>query len=432
MPATDHGRIHGVAHRPPPERRHRPRQGPRRFRRRWSPTLRRSARRRWRRRPRAPRRWPRRGAPTPARGVDRAGFAGRGPGRSAGRPVAVRAAGSSPTRSTSEGAPSSVRRERADGGRGPCSRNWDACDVGSLEEIFRSHEFGRGQPARREVGGVSGFRSSRGRDSSPRSSAGRCTAVPSRDVEGEAERRLSPGEGRTGDDAESRRPKCQSNPRRSSPRVAVRGRDPEHPKAPSTAPSKRHATRYGTIASVSALVALVAAGIMAGAGQHPRSSVSAQGKHDTALPQRRVQAPARRQRARQLRADRSRPRPGPAACHRARLTHDGPGSGNAPGGSVTLVGPADLHRHSGPRPRRPAALRQQRQQRGHRFPAASRQHQSRRPRRVRRREHGERRRVVGRDRCGQLGSSVPAAASTTGVVNTVVNTLDQAVSASTE
>ena len=32
----------------------------------------------------------------------------------------------------------------------------------------------------------------------------------------------------------------------------------------------------------------------------------------------------------------------------------------------------------------------------------------------------------------QIGSSVPAAAATTGVVNTVVNTLDQAVSASTE
>jgi hypothetical protein len=31
----------------------------------------------------------------------------------------------------------------------------------------------------------------------------------------------------------------------------------------------------------------------------------------------------------------------------------------------------------------------------------------------------------------QVGNSVPAAASTGGVVNTVVNTLDQAVSAST-
>ena len=55
---------------------------------------------------------------------------------------------------------------------------------------------------------------------------------------------------------------------------------------PGAGPSawRRHSNRYWTIASVSALVALVAAGITAGAGQHQRSHVAAQGRHGRSRP----------------------------------------------------------------------------------------------------------------------------------------------------
>jgi hypothetical protein len=49
-------------------------------------------------------------------------------------------------------------------------------------------------------------------------------------------------------------------------------------------PWRRHSTRYWTIASVSALVALVAAGVTAGSGQHGRPSVAAEGQHGKAGP----------------------------------------------------------------------------------------------------------------------------------------------------
>jgi len=49
-------------------------------------------------------------------------------------------------------------------------------------------------------------------------------------------------------------------------------------------PGKRETGRYWTLGSVSALVALVVAGVAAGAGQHPAAHASAQGRHATVRP----------------------------------------------------------------------------------------------------------------------------------------------------
>ena len=72
--------------------------------------------------------------------------------------------------------------------------NQDACEVGGLEVIFRSHQFGRGTDAAegREISDLGGredviFAKEFGRP---------LTAVPLHDVEDEAERGLSPGGGR--------------------------------------------------------------------------------------------------------------------------------------------------------------------------------------------------------------------------------------------
>ena len=101
-----------------------------------------------------------------------------------------------------------------------------------------------------------------------------------------------------------------------------------------------HSSRYWTIASVSALVALVAAGVTAGTGQHPPSHVAAQGRHGRSRPggglntsgaaSTGLAAPGG------LLADAA----GSAGPSSIAGTNGGPGSGNAPGGHVTLIGPA--------------------------------------------------------------------------------------------
>ena len=141
--------------------------------------------------------------------------------------------------------------------------------------------------------------------------------------------------------------------------------------------------------------------------------------------------PVRLQRAPLLRPDRSRrQQQGPVACHRARVRTGGLGSGNAPGGRVSLVGPATF---TGT-PVSPAAS-------GNAGAGAA---GPRVPRRLpeapirsllSRRPLGSAVSAVGSSvttATSQIGGSVPAAGSTTGVVNTVVNTLDQAVGASSE
>jgi hypothetical protein len=203
----------------------------------------------------------------------------------------------------------------------------------------------------------------------------------------------------------------------------------EHAGAPSTAPSKRRTTRHWTIATVSALVALAAAGITASSGQHPRSNVSAQGKHDTVRPDGGFHTSGAASTGSTAPGGSLTAAAGSGGLSSGTDTDGRVGSGNEPGGHVALVGPATFTgtpvspvapgnspgvgggTTGSPPPSgstNPAA------------PVAS--------------AVGSAVSAVGSSvttAASQIGSSVPAPASTTGVVNTVVNTLDQAVSAST-
>jgi hypothetical protein len=256
------------------------------------------------------------------------------------------------------------------------------------------------------------------------------TAVPLHDVEDQAVRGLSPRGGRLEGSGET---EVSELPLQVAPSEGGAGLGAEHADAPSTAPSKRPTTRYRTIASVGALAALVAAGITAGPSQHPRSNLSAQGKHDTARPDGGSHTP---------RAGSTGPTvPGgslTAAAEPGGLssgtgastsTDGGLGSGNSPGGHVTLVGPATFTgipvspAASGNSPGRVNGTTGSPPLSGSINPAAL-------PTSV----VGGTASAVGSSvttAASQVGSSVPAAASTSGVVNTVVNTIDQAVSAST-
>ena len=300
--------------------------------------------------------------------------------------------------------------------------NWDACDVGSLEEVFRSHEFGRAT-------GATGGR----RAADPARRADRLfgkrfgwplTAVPSRDVEGEPQRELSPG----GEGAEVEETEMPEEPPRVEPSNRVAALGPEHPESPSTAPSKRHPTRYGTIASVVALGALVAAGIMAGTGHHPRSGVFAQGTHNTAPPQTAFPAPGAVSPGSVSPSGSLIAAPGSGGPSSRTAAHNGLGSGNAPGGQVTLVGPATYTRTPAP----PAASGSSPGGGTTSSPAPPGNSNPVAPSAP---PDGTTVSAVGSavaTAAAQLGSSVPAAASTVGVVNGVVNTLGQAVSASTQ
>ena len=209
------------------------------------------------------------------------------------------------------------------------------------------------------------------------------------------------------------------------PSMTVRRRSGAR-RAPSTAPSKRRPTRYGTIASVIALGALVAAGIMAGRvtirGRCLRTGNAQHGPRRSRQSRHPAAASTGLER---LRADRSWPRAGSGGPSSRTAAHNGLGSGNAPEGSVTLVGPA-TYTGTRPRPRLPAALPARRRPRVlRRLPAtAILSPPSASP-------GGTTVSAVGSSvatAASQLGSSVPAAASTVSVVNGVVNTLDQAVS----
>ena len=163
---------------------------------------------------------------------------------------------------------------------GDMINNQDAGDISGLEEVFRSQEFGRASgtaavgPAGvglsvRHGDGILGTRFGR-----------RPVAAPW------GARETMPGHVArpTPLDLLSREPtriRLRRSRRRFRPPVRVPG-----PGGARRGPSawRRHSSRYWTIASVSALVALVAAGITAGAGQHPRSHVAAQGRHGRSRP----------------------------------------------------------------------------------------------------------------------------------------------------
>jgi hypothetical protein len=300
--------------------------------------------------------------------------------------------------------------------------NQDACEVGGLEVIFRSHQFGRGTDA---VGGRAISDLGGHEDMIFAKEFGRpLTAVPLRDVEDEAERGLSPGGGRLEaqgmDETEVSEPPLQVAPFEGGAALGAENAD-----APSTAPPKRPTTRYWTIASVGALAALVAAGITAGPSQHPRSNVSAQGKHDTARPDGRSHTPYAAS------TGSTAPRGGglSSGTGTSTSTDGGLGSGNSPGGHVTLVGPATFTGTpvspvaSGSSPGGGSGTTGSPPPSGTTNPVAPVASVV-----------GSTASVVGSSvttAASQVGNSVPAAASTGGVVNTVVNTLDQAVSAST-
>jgi hypothetical protein len=305
--------------------------------------------------------------------------------------------------------------------------NWDARDAGSLEDVFRSRHFGRAAGA---MGGRRVSGADVREDALFAKEFGRpLTAVPSRGMEGEREPRLLAGKGRH-EATRRQETEVPEQPRQVEPSGGGAGSGPELAEARSAGPSNRRTPRYGMIASITALAALVAAGVMAGADHHPRSAVSAQGKHDTAHPHS------------------GEPNPGPASAGptapsgslTASAGSGGPSSGGptipglrsgtAPTGRVSLVGPATYSVTPGS----PAAsvgspgtgnsATGSPPAPGNTSPAppvAS--------------AVGSAVSAVGSSAAaaaGQLGSSVPAAATATGVANSIVNTLDQSVTAATE
>jgi hypothetical protein len=304
--------------------------------------------------------------------------------------------------------------------------NRDARDVGSLEEVFRSHEFGRVTDA---MGGRGVF------DPAGREGAlfaqefGRpLTAVLSHDVEGGAEPRRSAGGGGPGalsEETEVPEQLQQVGPSRDG---APSGQ--EH----AGAPSKRRATRYGTIASVTALAALVAAGVMAGVGHHARSTVSAQGKHHTARPHSGQGGPGAASTGSRIPSGSLMTAAGSGGLSSGKAMDAGLRAGNAPGVHVSLVGPSIFTGNptspaasptpSGTSPGVGSGATGSLPPSGTTNPVAPVASPL-----------GNTVSAVGSSvatAASQLGSSVPAAASATGVANTIVNTLDQAVSASTE
>jgi hypothetical protein len=299
--------------------------------------------------------------------------------------------------------------------------NGDTGDVGSLEEVFRSHEFGQATDAWRG-GGVSDPE-----DVILAKEFGRALAAVSlHEVEDEAEPRLSPADG-PGAPSDNEMEES-GQPLQAAPSGGGAGLGEEHPEASSTAPSRRPTSRYWTIAFVSALAALAAAGITARAGQHPRSNVSAQGKHDTVRPDSGFHASGAGSAGSTAPGGSLTAAAGSGGPSSGTGADVGLGSGNEPGGHVTLVGPATF---TGT-PVSPAAP-------GNSpgggngttgFPPPS---GSTSPAAPVASGVGRAVSAVGSSvttAASQIGSSVPAPASITGVENTVVNTLDEAVSAS--
>ena len=207
--------------------------------------------------------------------------------------------------------------------------NWDARDVGSLEEVFRSHEFGQAP----NTMGVRGGAYLAGReDGLLAKEFGRpLTAVHSHDVNGEGEPRLSPGGGGP-EAAPVEEPELPEQRPQVEPFGGGVALGAEHAEVSLRAPSKRHATRYGTTASVVALATLAAAGIMAGVGHRPRSSVSAQGTHNTARPHSAFQAPGAVPPGSVAPSGSLTATPGSNGQSSRTAAHNGLGSGNRPGG----------------------------------------------------------------------------------------------------
>jgi hypothetical protein len=306
--------------------------------------------------------------------------------------------------------------------------NQDAGDISGLEEVFRSQEFARASgtaadgPAgvglsvrRRE--GVVGTRFGRGPVAAPGLRTG--------DDAGSGRMSDAVGPPVAGSDETPASEQPSSEP--ASGAGAVYGRGPGDD---SSAPArKQHSSRYWTIACVSALVAVVAAGVTAGTGQHPRSNVAVEGRHRTARPGGGLNTSGGASTGLAAPGGLLAEAAGSAGPSSVAGTNGGTRSGNAPGGHVTLIGPATFTGVPGS----PAAPSGGAPSGGGGavgsppsggtspvVPVGS---------------------TVGSTvssatssvttLANQIGTSVPAAASTTGAVNNVIGTVDQAVSAST-
>jgi hypothetical protein len=294
--------------------------------------------------------------------------------------------------------------------------NQDAGDISGLEEVFRSQEFGRASGAAADGSAGIGFSVKRGEGILGTRFGRRPAADPVV---------------RTGDDRDDESPAPK---RPSSGSASAAGAVPRSGSADDPSAWRRHSSRYWTIASVSALVALVAAGITAGAGQHPRSHVAAQGRHGrtrsggglntSGTAATGLAAPGG------LLADAA-GSAGPSSV--AGTKGGGLGSGNAPGGHVTLIGPATFTGAPGS----PAAP-----SRGAPGGGGASGGAAGSPPPAGTDPAAPVVSTVGSavssatssvtTLASQIGTSVPAAASTTGAVNNAITTIDQAVSASGE
>jgi hypothetical protein len=169
---------------------------------------------------------------------------------------------------------------------------------------------------------------------------------------------------------------------------------------------RRDSSRYWTIAALSALVALVVAGVTAGTDSHHTPTTSAQGKHGSARPGSGFHTSGA--------ASTGPTAPGSltGAVGSGALALGAPagtsrGSANGPGGHVTLIGAATT---TGTAPPSPASNPV--------TPIAS--------------GIGSTVSTVGSSVTGvtnQIGSTIPTAAPAASAVNTVVNAVDQAISA---
>jgi hypothetical protein len=291
--------------------------------------------------------------------------------------------------------------------------NQDAGDISGLEEVFRSQEFGRASGTAANGSAGIGLSVRRGEGILG-------TRFGRRPVAGPVVR--------SGDDRDDESP-APKQP--SSVSASGAGAEPGRASADDPSAWRRHSSRYWTIASVSALVALVAAGITAGAGQHPRSHVAAQGRHGrsrsggglntSGTAATGLAAPGG------LLADAA----GSAGPSSVAGTKGGLGSGNAPGGHVTLIGAATFTGVPGS----PAAPSRDAPGGGDASGGAAGS-----PPPAGTNPAAPVVSTVGSavssatssvtTLASQIGTSVPAAASTTGAVNNAITTIDQAVSAS--
>jgi hypothetical protein len=305
----------------------------------------------------------------------------------------------------------------------------DAGDISGLEEVFRSQEFRRASGSAVDAPAGVGLSVRRGEGIFGARFGRRPVADPAvRTGDDAGWRRTPDAVGPPVAGADETEASEQSTPVPASGAGPALGRG--HAEDPSATAWTRHSTRYWTIACVSALVALVAAGVTAGTGQLARSNVAAQGRHRAAgqggglntsgSASTGLAAPGGL-----LATAAAAGSPGPSSVAG---TDGGSGSGNAPGGRVTLIGPATFTGAPGSPPApsgsAPSAG----------GGAAGSPPSGTNPAAPVTSTVGSTVSSAGSSvttLASQIGTSLPAAASTTGAVSNVISTVDQAVSAST-